>query len=141
MAENKTRPTKMSPAAFLAQVENERRRNDGYELLALMQEITGEPPQMWGPTIVGFGQYHYTYASGHEGDSPLAGFSPRKANLVLYIGSALDDEKLMAGLGKYKRGKGCLYINKLDDIDRQVLRRLVTRSVRSARRRSAANSN
>lgn len=135
MAENKTRPTRVRPATFLKTVINERRRSDGRELLALMQEITGEPPVMWGPSIVGFGQYHYKYASGHEGDIMVVGFSPRKQHLVVYVGPSLNDEKLMARLGKHKRGKGCLYINKLDDVDRRILRRLIEKGVRETRRR------
>jgi Domain of unknown function (DU1801) len=129
MAENKTKPTDVDPADFIAAVENEQRRKDATELAKLMRKATGEKPEMWGPTIVGFGRVHYRYESGREGDVPLTGFSPRKANLVLYLGSSLDDEKLMAGLGKHKRGKGCLYVNKLDDIDRDVLRALVEKTV------------
>lgn len=140
MAGNKTRPTDVDPSAFLAGIGNARRRADGEALLALMQEISGEPPVMWGPTIVGFGQYHYEYASGHSGDTLIVGFSPRKANLVLYIGSALEDEALMAKLGKHRRGKGCLYINKLEDIDFRVLRRLIEKSVRATRKRIAAGA-
>ena len=98
-----------------------------------MKKITGKPAKMWGPTIVGFDQYHYKYPSGHEGDMCLTGFSPRKASLVLYLGPALEDKKLMSRLGKYKTGKGCLYINKLDDIDRDVLRELVTKAVATMR--------
>jgi len=139
MAENKTGPTDVSPAAFLGAVEHERRRQDGLELLELMQEIAGEPPVMWGPTIVAFGQYHYKYASGNEGDIMIVGFSPRKQNLVLYIGSAFDDEQLMSALGKHKRGKGCLYINKLRDVDRSVLRRLVEQAVSETRERIGAD--
>lgn len=135
MAENKTRPTRVSPTAFLKSVENAQRRKDGEELLKMMREITGEPPKMWGPTIVGFGQYHYVYASGHEGDSPLTGFSPRKQNLVVYLGPGLKNDRLMSRLGKHKRGKGCLYINKLDDIDRGILRELIVSSVDEMRRR------
>ena len=139
MAENKTRPTKVRPATFLKSVENERRRRDAEELIELMQEITGEPPVMWGPSIIGFGQYHYKYESGHEGDIMIVGFSPRKQNLVLYMGPVLDDDKLMSRLGKHKRGKGCLYINKLDDVDRRVLRRLIDKGVRKTRKRIGTN--
>jgi hypothetical protein len=138
MAENKTKPTDVSPAAFIAQVENEQRRKDGRELLAMMKDITGERAKMWGPTIVGFGQYRYRYDSGREGDIMIVGFSPRKQNLVLYVGSALHDESLMSKLGKHKKGKGCLYVNKLDDIDRKALRKIVEKSVRDTRRRIAA---
>jgi hypothetical protein len=139
MAENRTKPTKVSPAEFIKHVENERRRKDGLELLALMKDITGERAKMWGPTIVGFGQYRYKYESGREGDIMIAGFSPRNQNLVLYVGSVLQNERLMSKLGKYKVGKGCLYINKLDDIDRDVLRQLIEESVAATRRRIAVS--
>lgn len=134
MPENKTKPTKVSPAAFLKRVENEQRRRDGDELLRVMEAITGEPPKMWGPSIIGFGKYHYKYESGHEGDTMIVGFSPRKQNLVLYLGSVLDNKRLMAKLGKHKRGKGCLYVNKLDDIDRDVLRELIATSAKATRK-------
>lgn len=139
MTENKTKPTKVSPAEFIKQVENERRRKDGLELLALMKDITGERAKMWGPTIVGFGEYRYKYESGREGDIMIAGFSPRNQNLVLYVGSVLQNERLMSKLGKHKVGKGCLYINKLDDIDRDVLRQLIEESVAATRRRIAVS--
>lgn len=135
MAEIKTKPTRVSPAAFIKAVANEQRRKDAQELVKLMREVTGKPPKMWGPSIVGFDRYHYKYASGHEGDMCLTGFSPRKQSLVLYLGPGLGNEKLMARLGKHKRGKGCLYVNKLDDIDRDVLRELVVHSVTEMRRR------
>ena len=130
MAKNKTKPTKVTPTAFIAKVASEQQRKDSKELIAMMREITGEPPKMWGPSIVGFGTHHYKYESGREGDICLTGFSPRKPSLVLYIGEALQDTSIMSKLGKYKTGKGCLYIKKLDDVDRDVLRRLVTKSVR-----------
>jgi hypothetical protein len=104
-----------------------------------MKDITGERAKMWGPTIVGFGQYRYKYESGREGDIMIAGFSPRNQNLVLYVGSVLQNERLMSKLGKYKVGKGCLYINKLDDIDRDVLRQLIEESVAATRRRIAVS--
>ena len=138
MAELKTKPTKVSPAKFLAAVENDRRREDGKELMKMMKAVTGEPAKMWGPSIVGFGRYRYKYASGHEGEICLTGFSPRKANLVVYLGPGLDNAKLMTKLGKHKRGKGCLYLNKLDDVDRKVLRKLVQQSVATLRKRHAA---
>jgi hypothetical protein len=99
-----------------------------------MKKVTGKPAKMWGPSIVGFDQYHYKYASGHEGDMPITGFSPRKQSLVLYLGPGLEDKKLMSKLGKHKMGKGCLYINKLDDVDRELLRELVTKSVEKMRK-------
>ncbi len=135
MAENKTKPTKVSPTKFLNAVENERRRKDGKEILKMMKEITGWPAKMWGPSIVGFGQYHYKYDSGHEGDICRVGFSPRKANLVLYLAPYHDNEKLFKKLGKHKRGNGCLYIKKLDDVDRDVLRQLIKDSVAEMQRR------
>jgi len=130
MAKNKTKPTKVSAAAFIAKVASEQQRKDSKELIAMMREITGEPPKMWGPSIVGFGTHHYKYQSGREGEICLTGFSPRKPSLVLYIGEALQDATIMSKLGKYTTGKGCLYIKKLDDVDREVLRMLVTKSVR-----------
>ena len=134
MAEINTRPTQISPATFIDKVENEQRRKDGHELVSLMKKVTGKPAKMWGPSIVGFDQYHYKYASGHEGDMPITGFSPRKQSLVLYLGPGLEDKKLMSRLGKHKMGKGCLYINKLDDVDRDVLFELVTKSVEKMRK-------
>jgi hypothetical protein len=134
MAEIKTKPTEVSPAAFIDKVENDQRRRDGHELVALMKKVTGKPAKMWGPSIVGFDQYHYKYASGHEGDMPITGFSPRKQSLVLYLGPGLEDKKLLSKLGKHKVGKGCLYINKLDDVDRELLRELVTKSVEKMRK-------
>jgi hypothetical protein len=134
MAEIKTKQTAASPAEFIDKVENEQRRKDGHELVSLMKKVTGKPAKMWGPSIVGFGQYHYKYASGHEGDMPITGFSPRKQSLVLYLGPGLEDKKLLSKLGKHKVGKGCLYINKLDDVDRDLLRELVTKSVEKMRK-------
>jgi hypothetical protein len=104
----------------------------------MMREITGEAPKMWGPSIVGFGTFHYVYESGREGDICLTGFSPRKPSLVLYIGEALQDTTIMSKLGKYETGKGCLYIKKLDDVDRNVLRALVTKAVKDAKSRASA---
>lgn len=130
MAELKTKATDASVEAFLHGVENEKKREDAFAILALMEEVTGEPPKLWGSSIIGFGSYHYKYASGHEGDACLTGFSPRKQNLVLYILAGFEQyDALLAKLGKYKTGKSCLYINKLADIDQTVLRELVTQSV------------
>jgi hypothetical protein len=130
MAENKTRPTDQSVQAFLDNVPDEKKRRDSYQILELMKEATGEEPVMWGPSIVGFGQYHYKYASGREGDAPLAGFSPRKQNLTVYILAGFDGyESLMAKLGKHSTGKSCLYLKRLEDVDRAVLKELVIRSV------------
>jgi hypothetical protein len=132
---NKTQPTTVDAAGFIEQVENEAKRRDAHELVAMMQDITGEPPKMWGPTIIGFGAIHYRYESGREGDICLAGFSPRANALVIYLGPGIDDAKLMTKLGKHKTGKGCLYVNKLDDVDRKVLRRLIAQSVKTLRER------
>ena len=133
---NKTKVTSVSAAAFIKQVD-ERRRKDCQELVALMRDVTGHPPKMWGSSIVGFDQYHYTYESGREGDNLLTGFSPRKQDLVLYLGPGLENKSLMTRLGKCRTGKGCLYLKKLDDIDRDVLRALVEESVALMRKRYA----
>jgi hypothetical protein len=135
MAENKTKPTTISPRTFINQVENEQKRKDCHELAALMQDITGHPPKMWGPGIVGFDQYHYRYDSGREGESLLTGFAPRKDGLVLYLGPGLENTALTNKLGKHKTGKGCLYVKKLDDVDRGVLRDLIVTSVKAMRER------
>ena len=127
-----TRPTDASVAGFLAGVPDERRREDAGRLCAIMQEITGEPPAMWGTSIVGFGTYHYRYASGHEGDAPLAGFSPRRQQLVIYLASEFERryQPVLARLGPHRAGKGCLYLKRLDDVDEAALRELIDRSVR-----------
>jgi hypothetical protein len=140
MAANKTKKTNVSPSAFIAKVANEQQRKDAKELIAMMREITGEPPKMWGTSIVGFGTYHYVYESGREGDMCLTGFSPRKPSLVLYVGEAIQDPAIMSKLGKHTTGKGCLYIKKLDDVDRDVLRALLVRSVEDARSRASVRS-
>src|SRR5262245_56829207 len=135
MADNKTKVTAVDPHDFITQVEDPEKRKDSEELVRLMSSRTGKPPRMWGPTIVGFGKYRYKYESGREGEICLTGFSPRKPSLVLYVGPGLEDKKLMSRLGKYKMGKGCLYIKKLADIDRAVLKELVARSVEQMRKR------
>lgn len=134
---NKTKETTVDPIAFIDKVTSDVKRRDSHELVAMMQEIVGEPPKMWGSTIVGFGKVHYKYESGREGDICLTGFSPRSGSLVLYLGPVIEDRKLMAKLGKHKTGKGCLYINKLDDVDRAVLRKLIEAAVTATRQRSA----
>jgi hypothetical protein len=136
--EPKTQPNEIDPIAFIDKVKSETKRKDSHELVAMMQDITGAPPKMWGPSIVGFGSYRYTYASGHSGEICIAGFSPRSGALVVYLGPGIDNDKLMHKLGKHKTGKGCLYINKLDDIDRKVLRKLIAHSVAALRKRHAA---
>ena len=128
MAETKTKPTDVSVDAFLDGVGHPVRRADGKALRALMERVTGEPATMWGPSIVGFGRYQYRYASGHEGDACRIGFSPRSANLVLYVGGFAGYEALLARLGKHKRSKACLYVNKLADVDQAVLEEIVRRT-------------
>ena len=128
MAETKTRPTEVSVDAFLDGVAHPVRRADGKAVRVMMERVTGEPAVMWGPSIVGFGSYHYRYASGHEGDMCRVGFSPRSANLVLYVGGFPDYEALLAKLGKHKRSKACLYVNKLADVDPAVLEEISRRT-------------
>jgi Domain of unknown function (DU1801) len=127
-----THPTNASVEAFLAQVPDDQRREDARRLCVMMRGITGEPPVMWGSSIVGFGAYHYRYASGHEGDSALAGFSPRRQHLVIYLVGEFADrhQAVLARLGPHKTGKGCLYVKRLDDVDLDALRELIDRSVR-----------
>ena len=134
MAENKTVKTGASVEEFIAGVENKRRREDGETLLEMMREITGLEPEMWGPSIIGFGDLRYKYESGREGDIFLTGFSPRKRSLSLYIASDFAEyESLLARLGKHRKSVSCLYINKLADVDMDVLRELVLRSYESAK--------
>ena len=130
MVQNKTQPTKLKVSEFIAAVEDPQKRKDCRELMKLMREVTGKRATMWGTSIVGFGKYHYKYASGREGDHILTGFSPRKQALTVYVISGFKAHpKLMEKLGKYKTGKSCLYIKSLDDIDRSVLAELIERSV------------
>ena len=128
MAETKTRPTPVNVDDFIAAVEKPARRADAKALREMMERVTGEPAIMWGPSIIGFGAYHYCYASGHEGDACRVGFSPRSANLVLYVGGFDGFEELLGKLGKHKRSTACLYINKLADVDLAVLEEIVRRS-------------
>lgn len=128
MANPKTLPTDQDVHEFLDGIADEKKRRDAYDLLALMQQVTGEAPRMWGESIVGFGQYHYEYKSGHTGTWPLVGFSPRKQNLTLYLMTGFDGyDDLMSRLGKYKTSVACLYLKKLADVDQAVLRELVQR--------------
>jgi hypothetical protein len=130
MPELKTQKTDASVEEFLDSVEHEKRRTDGRVLLQLMRDVTGEEPSMWGPSIVGFGSYTYKYASGREGEWPVVGFSPRKRNLTVYVMDGFDGyTELLADLGKHRTGKSCLYINKLEDVDMDVLKELVKQSV------------
>ena len=128
MAGTKTKATTVAPADFIAAVPHPVRRADGAALLALFAHVTSEPPRMWGPSIVGFGQYHYRYASGHEGDMARVGFSPRGGHQVLYVGGFAEYDALLARLGKHKTSKACLYVNKLADVDMAVLEEIVRRS-------------
>jgi hypothetical protein len=130
MAEIKTKVNEASVEDFLNNIPDEKKRKDSFEVLELMQNVTKQPPKMWGDSIVGFGSYHYKYASGHEGDSCLTGFSPRKQNLTIYINGGFEQHhELMQQLGKYKTGKVCLYVNKLEDINLSVLKKLIQQSV------------
>ena len=130
MAENKTKPTDVAVSEFLDAVEHPTRKADALALDEMFRRVTGWSPQMWGPTIVGYGAYHYRYESGREGDMCATGFSPRKANLSLYIMPGYQDySEIMGRLGKHKLGKACLYINKLADVDMAVLEELVRRGV------------
>lgn len=125
-AENKTKPTEVSPEDFVANVEHPVRRADAQRLLEIFDEITGLQPRMWGPGIIGYGEYHYKYESGREGDFMMTGFSPRKSNLSIYILPGYTDfADLLGRLGKHKHGKSCLYINKLADVDESVLKELI----------------
>jgi uncharacterized protein DUF1801 len=130
MAENKTKPTQVSVAAFIEAITDETRRADAKSLVKLMQSASGEKPKMWGPSIIGFGSYHYKYDSGREGDMPVIAFSPRKAASVLYGAIGFRGaEALLAKLGKHTTGKGCLYIKKLADVDVKVLESLLIQSL------------
>lgn len=126
----KTQPTDSSVVAFIESVESEKKQEDAFKLLDIFTETTGMEPKIWGESIIGFGSYHYKYESGHEGDAALVGFSPRKARFSLYF--ATGDEKreeLLKDFGKHKTGKACVYVNKLDDIDVDVLKKLIHQSI------------
>jgi hypothetical protein len=131
----KTAPTRVSVAAFLKKKAGSQQIDDCKELVNLFKELTGNQPKMWGPSIVGFGSYHYVYPSGREGDAPLIGFSPRGKELVLYLLAGPEAKPLLAKLGKHKAGAGCVYLKTLDDVDRGVLKRLAKASVAELRRR------
>lgn len=138
MAENKTKATTASVAAYIEALTDPTRRSDAKVLVQLMRRASGEKPKMWGPSIVGFGSYHYKYESGREGDTPLIGFAPRKAANVLYntlCGNGA--ENILPKLGKYTTGKGCLYIKKLADVDSAVLERLIRKAVAHSRARNS----
>ena len=134
MAEQKTKPTEQSVESFLDNIADESVRDDCATLVKLMNKVTGAKPKMWGPSIVGFGQYHYKYESGHEGDSCLTGFSPRKQNITVYVMPGLAEQTDLQGkLGKHKAGKGCLYIKRLADVDLKVLEKMIEHSVKYLR--------
>lgn len=131
MATNKTQFTDEDVQSFIEKfTDNEQKRKDSLALIQLMEEASGHPAKMWGPSIIGFGTYHYRYDSGHEGDAPMLGFSPRKAAISLYVFSGLDEHAhLLEGLGKYTMGKACIYVKRLSDIDQIQLRKLMQASL------------
>jgi hypothetical protein len=133
-SENKTQPTSASVEAFIAKTPNAVRRRDAETLLALMKRLTGETPTMWGPSIVGFGEYRYKYESGREGEMCITGFSPRAAASVVYLIGGVKDDPLFKKLGKHRMGGSCLYINKLDEIDLKTLEALIAKSVAYVRK-------
>lgn len=131
----KTKPTKVTPEEFVGKIAEEQVRDDCYDLIKMMQNVSGKPPVMWGPSIIGFDAYHYKYASGHEGDMCRLGFSPRKGNFALYVLG--DDPKLstlLKKLGKHKASKGCLYVKKLADVDMKVLEEIARRAIERNRK-------
>jgi hypothetical protein len=139
VAEAKTRPTKASVTQFLNKIPDAARREDCFAVAKMMEELTGSKPRMWGPSIVGFGTYHYKYASGHEGDWPVAAFSPRKQDLTLYLMPGFDKrEELMSQLGKHRTGKSCLYIKRLSDIHIPTLKKLIKISIKDLEAYTAA---
>lgn len=126
MAEPRTAPTPTDPRRYIGSIEHETRRADAVVLVEMFERLTGEPPVMWGPSIIGFGRYHYRYDTGHEGDSFITGFAPRTARQVIYVMPGyLDLNEPLSRLGKHRLGKACLYVNKLDDIDIDVLEEIV----------------
>lgn len=130
MYEQKTKETDNSVIEFIEAVEHPKKREDAYKLLDIFTETTGYEPKMWGPSIIGFGSYHYKYASGHEGDAPLVGFSPRKARISLYFAPGEPKrEELLKNFGKHTTGKACVYINKIADINIEVLKELIHESI------------
>ncbi len=132
MADLKTIPTRVSVDKFLKGITDESKRLDCYQVLGIMKRATKAEPKMWGTSIVGFGKHHYVYASGREGDWFLTGFSPRKQNLTIYLTGFTECEDLLEQLGRHSTGKGCLYINKLEDVDVKVLKKLIRQSVKMA---------
>lgn len=130
MAAPKMRPTQASVTEYLNQIEHERKRTEAYQLLELFTEVTGYPPVLWGDSIIGFGTYHYTYPSGREGDAPLVGFASRKAKIVLYIIESSEDfDDLLSRLGKHTSSKACIYVNKLSDINLEVVKEMIDKTI------------
>jgi hypothetical protein len=138
MADNKTKPTRVSVAAFLKAKATGQQLKDSQELVKLFKALTGKPAKMWGPSIVGFDSYHYVYDSGHEGDAPVIAFSPRKPRMVLYVPRSTGDEVLLAKLGKFKLSEACLYVKSLEDIDLAVLEKLAVKGIAERRKRYPA---
>lgn len=137
MAENKTKPSRASVSKYLAAIDDPVKRKDAQTLCKMMEGATGEKPVLWGDAIVGFGTYHYKYASGREGDAPLVGFSPRKQSLTVYLLYGFDEQTdLLSKLGKHSTAKSCLYIKRLEDVDQEVLQKLITASVKQVPRQS-----
>ena len=141
MAKNKTTYTEVNVTDFInSYVDNDQKKADSFRLIELMREWSGFEPKMWGPTIIGFGNYHYKYASGHEGDAPVIGFSPRKAEFSLYVYSPTkESEKLLNHLGKFKMGKACIYVKRLSDIDISTLEKLCKESMMYVNEKFSAN--
>jgi hypothetical protein len=130
MAKNKTEETELSVDDFILKIEDETKRKDAFSLLELFENVSGFEAKLWGPSIIGFGSYHYKYESGHEGDAPILAFSPRATALTVYLSSNLEErEPLLAQLGKHKASKGCLYIKKLNDIDLTVLNNILINQI------------
>lgn len=140
MAKNKTNETESSVIDFINNSDDQAKIKDAFELVNIMQKVSGFEPKMWGPSIIGFGSYHYKYASGHEGDAPLAAFSPRKAAISLYFHLPAEErEDLLAKLGKHKAAKGCIYVKKLTDIDVEILKKMVSISVKELQKQYPSN--
>lgn len=134
MATNKTVPTKISVEDFINTLPDERKKEDSFRLIRIMEKLSGEKATMWGPSIVGFGTYHYKYASGHEGDMCRIGFSPRKSEFSLYLTCDVNEfENLLQRFGKHKTGKGCIYFKRLEDIDLKVLEEMIKTSLKQTK--------
>jgi hypothetical protein len=141
MAENKTKPTTDSVTAFLNKIQDQQVREDCYTILEMMQKVSNSEPVMWGSAIIGFGSYHYVYESGREGDTVIIGFSPRKQNITLYLMGGLNKiEGELASLGKYKTGKGCLYIKSLSDVNPDVLKNIFAKAFEEGQRKNAQSA-